>query len=95
MSNQALAVHSLHTETLEEVCFIVVAENLDKMGWPLLAHFGKAIEAYKPLRVTNLGATQREIGFVDVFGAQGSLPFLPRSPRLPYQKSSDLPPGLN
>jgi len=76
MSNQLLAVYVEHGRNREEVCFIVVAENRDRMGWPLLARFGKVLwENYRPLRVIELGtAHDRDIGLIEMFGPKASLP---------------------
>jgi hypothetical protein len=76
MSNQVLAVYAVHERHRDEVCFIVIAESMDKMGRPLMAKYGKALwENYKPIRVAALGpAPDRDVGLVEVFGPRRSLP---------------------
>lgn len=76
MTNQLLAVYAEYERHRHEVCFIVVAESIDRMGWPLMERFGNALwEDYKPLRVVKLGpAPDRDVGFVEAFGPKASLP---------------------
>ena len=76
MTNQLLAVYAEESRLRQEVCFIVVAENINRMGRPLMAKFGKVLwENYRPLRVLELGpAPDRDVGFVEAFGPKASLP---------------------
>ena len=96
MSNQLLAVYTLHENHRDEVCFIVVAESMERMGWPLAATFGRMLwENYKPIRVADLGpAPERDVGVVDVFGPPRSLPPTLPFPSPAYETGIDLPPGL-
>jgi hypothetical protein len=76
MCNKLLAVYAKHEKHGDEVCFIVIAESLERMGWPLMATFGKLLwENYAPLRVATLGpAPEREVAVLDVVGAARSIP---------------------
>ena len=76
MTNQAFAVYALHEANKDEVCFVVIAENIERMGWPLLGKFGRTLwERYKPLRLAQLGtAPDRDVGYIDAFGPARSLP---------------------
>lgn len=96
MSNRLLAVYVQHEEYRDEVCFVVVAENMDRMGWPLGATFGKFLwQNYKPIRVADLGpAPERDVAVVDVFGPLRSLPPTLPFPSPAYEVGNDLPPGL-
>jgi len=76
MSNRIVAVYARHTLYKDEVCFVVVAESLDRMGWPVIAAFGSLVmERYTPLRVVDLGpAPDRDVTVVDIVGPGRSLP---------------------
>lgn len=96
MPNKLLAVYAVSEAHKDEICFIVIAESMNRMGWPLMATYGNVVaKDYKPVRVTDLGpAPDRDVAVLDVFGPARSLP-----PELPfavpaYQTGRDLPPGL-
>jgi hypothetical protein len=80
MPNQIFAFFAEHQPTAQEVCFIVVAADEGKVGWPLMAMFGEALwKDFAPRRLMTIGSAYgREQGFVDMFGPEECLDPLKR-----------------
>jgi hypothetical protein len=76
VENRVMAVVANHVSHGDEVCFVVVAESADRMGWPILHTLGsQAASDYRPVRAIDLGpAPGRHVGVVEVFGPARSLP---------------------
>lgn len=76
MTAQLVAIDAINTITNEKVCFLVVAENIDRAGWPLLAKYGgKFTEQYEPLTFRPMcPAPDRKPQVLDAFGPPLSLP---------------------
>jgi hypothetical protein len=75
MQHKVFAVFAEYQPTRQEVCFLVVAADDGKVGWPLLKLFGKTLWSdFAPSRLLLVGpAHGREEGFVDMFGPEDCL----------------------
>ena len=75
-SHLVVAVDALHVAHDDEVCFLVVAEQVERSGWPLLEAFGAEFtEKYMAVRFRPIcAATNHKPKVLARFGPPRSLP---------------------
>lgn len=75
MTNQLVAVEAINKRTNEKVFFLVVAESVDRAGWPLLEKYKSFDEKYAPVSFRPMcSAPDRNPQVIDAFGPSGSIP---------------------